>query len=84
MRHECPQDVGIVSSCDEDHYSNIEISQVLLVRDSLVKCNEDIKFILREGEEFAILFAVPTHVLDCSHIVSWEVMPKDMGHILIE
>ena len=50
LRHKCHQDVGIVSSCDEDHYSNIGVSQVLLIRDSLVKCDKDIKFIPCQGK----------------------------------
>ncbi len=84
LRYKCPQDISAIRSRNEDYYPNIRASQILLMRYLLVKCDKDIKFISRQGEQFAVFLAVPTHVLDCPHIMPRQVTPKSMGHVLIE
>src|SRR5437016_4269276 len=62
LRHVRPNVIEIVRSRTDDQNSDISARDVLLIADILVNGDEDVKLLLSQGNQLAILFAAESRI----------------------
>src|SRR5438093_12961582 len=71
-RHQRTQVVEAVAACGEHNYRDVERGNILLVRKVAISGEKSVELACRQGKQFAIALAGPTHLRRGLHVVADE------------
>ena len=54
--------LDVIRFCDQNYNRNIGARYMLLIRNFLVRCNQNIKFIPDQREKLAVTYTIPPYV----------------------